>query len=151
MKVLLIGQAPAAHHPLDPPLGGATGRRMARILRITFEDYLEQFDRWNLLAHYPGPGDAKGDAFPIAEARENAVEVAQKLKGRDVVFLGGAVARAFNVGHIELLKWHGFEYIGTGIKFHGAIFPHPSGINRWWNEAANVGRAERFAERWLTR
>lgn len=122
---------------------------MARILCITFEQYLERFDRENILHHYPGPNNGKGDAFPIIEARERAAEFAPKLKGRDVVFLGNAVARTFNLGDLDLLRWCSLEYRGTGIKFHGVVFPHPSGINRWWNDDRNLLRARVFAQRWL--
>lgn len=36
------------------------------------------------------------------------------------------------------------------VEFAGSwavVVPHPSGVNRWWNDGQNLGRAKRFLRR----
>lgn len=52
-----------------------------------------------------------------------------------------AVAAALNIYWLgnRYLRW---EYLRKGETY--AVLPHPSGVNRWWNEEENVARARDF-------
>jgi len=107
---------------------------------LTKKAYLVRFERANLLDAWPGKG-GKGDAFPRAEARAAAAKMEPLLRGRTVVFVGASVARAFGVKIPFYLQWASWN------EGWAAVLPHPSGINRWYNEPANALCAERFMRR----
>jgi hypothetical protein len=101
-------------------------------------DFLAAFETANLIDIYPGR-QGKGDLFPADLAR--AAAKGTDLAAHDrVLFVGAGVARAFGFAG-PVLRWQRFR--GT----MAAAMPHPSGINRWWNDAANVRRAARFMSR----
>lgn len=56
------------------------------------------------------------------------------------LLLGARVAEAFGIdrGPGEWLQW----YKSPQTRAHLVTVPHPSGLNRWWNEPANVAAAE---------
>jgi hypothetical protein len=61
-----------------------------------------------------------------------------RFAGRSFVLLAGhRVAAAFGVreGYLR-------EFVLQGVP--AAVVPHPSGVNRWWNDPANVARASAF-------
>lgn len=69
--------------------------------------------------------------------------LSETLRGRRVVLLGANVSRAFGVSFRKLsevvLSWHP---VGEGLA--AAVVPHPSGLNRWWNDPDNRVRARLF-------
>jgi len=96
--------------------------------------------RTNLLREWPGPS-GKGSAFPLMPAREAADRLLRRtLKSRPLVLLGTRVAGAFRLRRqdYELLEW--LELRGRRV----AVFPHPSGVNHWWNEPDNREAARIF-------
>jgi hypothetical protein len=101
------------------------------------KEYMALTERYNVLRRWPGK-NGKGDHFPMRLAKTNARRLALGFVGRRVILLGRSVAKAFglNVGY---LKW-------VNIGFDVAVVPHPSGVNRWWNEARNKAAARRFME-----
>jgi hypothetical protein len=101
--------------------------------------------RANLLPEYSGE-DGDGDAFPLIEARLNAIESAESLNGRLVVFVGRRVAEAFGVSNSKWFAWDRAFVLSDGVMvdFRYAIIPHPSGRNRWWNDEGNVEEAGKF-------
>ena len=133
MKILLVGQAPGRRIGGDAPLAGRAGRRLAAVMGLTYEEYLRVCDRINLLDSWGGKR-GKGDAFNLKDARRRAAQM--NLFGYDVVlFIGVAVARVFGEDG-PILIWH-----NTGAQ-RRIIIPHPSGINRWWNDKANLEQAQ---------
>ncbi|MCI4370856.1 MAG: hypothetical protein L3J81_05970 [Thermoplasmata archaeon] len=91
----------------------------------------------NLLAFYPGR-EGKGAAFPKVVAANAARRVLAKLvPGSTLIMLGHRVAEAFGV-RVDYFAW---GRIGSS---RAVVFPHPSGINRWWNVPANRRRASVF-------
>ncbi len=52
-----------------------------------------------------------------------------------IVLLGRRVTRAFGLEHLDFLQ----------AEWPYAILPHPSGLNRWWNEEPKRLAAQRFA------
>lgn len=126
-------------------MDGASGRRLARLVGVSFEELCGRSLMKNVLAEYPGPAGAggrggKGDRFPMREARR-AVEAFDPEGATYVVLLGALVAEAFGVvaRPFEPLLFYGFS--GSPC---GAVLPHPSGVSRWWNDPVNELRAARF-------
>lgn len=100
----------------------------------------------NLLSEYPGrKRDGKGDLFPIKEARAAADREMERWREADmIVFAGREVARAF--GLAAAAPWFEWEILGLedGYVVEVAVFPHPSGASRFWNDAANRDAAAAF-------
>ena len=137
MRPLIIGQAPSMEHGEDEALSGRSGERLARFCGLTIPEFLETFDRENLVETFPGKA-GKGDRFPgPREARRLAERSRPGVGGRRVVVLGFSTAAAFDLTHPTLTfapHW--------GAEF--AFSPHPSGVSRWWNDPENLRRATAF-------
>lgn len=143
MIPLLIGQAPGPRTDPDVPLSGRCGARLAELCGLSLDEFLASFRRVNLIERFPGK-QSKGDRFPIDLARRGAIELLMTgvFTGAKVVLLGDNVARAFGwtPGNFSPLRFY-----PCGVTHHGiAVCPHPSGVNRWWNNQRNVYRARGF-------
>lgn len=139
IRPLIIGQAPSREHGEDEALSGRSGARLAELCGLTLVEFLEVFDRANLVETFPGKA-GKGDRFPSpGEARSLAGRFKRVVGGRRVVVLGFSTAAAFGLTHPAMIfapHW--------GAEF--AFSPHPSGVSRWWNDPENLRRATAF---WL--
>jgi uracil-DNA glycosylase len=138
-RVLLIGQGPSRRRPRGARAfdGPGAGAHLAKLAGVPQAELLRRVRAVNLLKTWRGKA-GKGDRFPMAAARRAAAKLySSKLyhEADVVVFVGDAVARAFGVGR---LKPCGI-YWGWAAKL-----PHPSGVNRWYNEQANRDLASRF-------
>lgn len=139
MKPLVVGEAPSKNEVTERPLEGRVGRRLADLCGLTLPEFLEQFERVNLL-HVRQDTREKGFEFDDVEAwREAGILRAQGafMQPRTVLLLGKRVARAFGCPTEYFARW----WIDRAEAF---VVPHPSGINRWWNDHANVDKAARF-------
>lgn len=109
---------------------------------MPFEQFALTFARTNVLDYWPGT-DGKGAVFPRAEARAAVENVLARIvrQRRTVILLGKRVAYAFGYG--------GLGYFDRARIGHATIVvvPHPSGVNRWWNQAKNRARMRRFMRR----
>lgn len=131
MKIVIVGQAPGPRSG-DRAFDGRSGDRLARYMGLSDRrDLLEHFELLNLLRRYPGPAGDKGDAFPAGRARRAARRLSGRLRARTVLLAGKRVGAAFGVG-AEYLEWGTHE---QGFAF--VVIPHPSGVNRWWNDPDN--------------
>jgi uracil-DNA glycosylase len=142
MRPLLIGQAPGPRSDPLEPLAGRCGARLAGLCGIEQAEFLERFERVNLLDRFPGKA-GKGDRFDINKARKKAIDLLLfgQMENRRVVMLGANVARTFGFPPAtEQLLWS----VTDGGGFHVAFCPHPSGVSRWWNEKTNVAKALLF-------
>lgn len=145
MKPLLIGEAPSKNEPLPKPLEGRIGRRLASFAGITFEQYLERFDRINLLEVRQDTKE-KGFTFNRETARVSAVALIPRIdRYENVILLGKRVRDAFGIikEYFEPHHWKHYEsglYEGTTIY----VVPHPSGVNRWFNDPANREKMSAF-------
>lgn len=119
---------------------GTTGERLAELAGVPFKEWLAATDRFNVLDRWPGRGP-KGDAFPRDLALLGAGRLLPIVSGRRVLFLGHRVAGAFRLSD-EYLRWR--EWRVGPYAFEAAVFPHPSRVNRWWNDPENEKRAARF-------
>lgn len=123
MRPLLVGEAnPWGSDPefaLYPLPEHASGGRLARFLGLSHGQYLRLFDRRNLCPSRWSMPEARAQAELIrAEGREH------------VVLLGAKVAKAF-----------GLPYLPFTRSAHLFLLPHPSGLNRIWNQPDAVPRA----------
>ena len=161
-KPLLIGQAPPPsfedrpHSPLYPYPSTGTGGRLAKLMNLDALTYLKTFQRINLLRVFPGgrrrPGGTRVDHWPKAEARRAADLIAPLLGDKQVILVGRNVARAFG---LQLRGWHEWSsYVVSyppdqPVHFQVAVIPHPSGLNRWYQDSSNVAMATDFWARFL--
>jgi hypothetical protein len=129
-----VGQAPGRRNGRGAPFEGPCARRLAGLAGLEERELRRRVRLVNLLGRWPGPSASKGDAFPIARAREAARRF--PLRGR-VLLAGRGVARAFGVD-APFLEW-----VELG-RARVAVFPHPSGVSHWWNDPANARRAAEF-------
>lgn len=138
-------------HALAPYPQGVAGQRLHDMLALVRPEtrratYMRGFDRRNVLV---------GRDWSLRAAREVAPELWRSLEGRRVVLLGQAVLDAFRLPPTTPLVWHRPEYLlldepGPALW---CLVPHPSGLNRWYNDELNrvlTGlRLEEELERWL--
>ncbi len=144
MNVLLIGEAPGPSGKAG--FDGWSGRRIARLL----EEFGVELTFWNVFKKWPGPKKllhhkkgGKGSEFPIAAARRRVPNLRKRIAAHSphfVLLLGSRVARAFDV--------EGFFCLSTTPGSFGWIvpmtaIPHPSGVNRWFNDPKNVALLKR--------
>lgn len=139
-KPLLIGQAPSRftqNRNGGIPFSGHSGQRLATLARMSLDQFLASVEAVNLLDNYPGRegGDeTKGDAFDSAQARTAAAILVKKFHSRTVLLAGRRVAAAFGIELAPLAH----------VALHGGtvyLLPHPSGVNTWYNNLANVRAA----------
>lgn len=137
MKPLIIGEAPSKNEVTERPIEGRIGRRLAVCAGLSFGDFLHHFDRVNLL-HERQEVFGKGFTFDTVAARIEADRLRSSF-GREqtVLLLGGRVAEAFGVRD---------EYFTRHVinDANAYLLPHPSGINRWWNDPMNMEKMNVF-------
>ena len=141
MKTWLIGEqnpySRGHEYDLYPFPENASGDRLRKILGITVDEYLERFERRNLLH--------KGEKWGVKTAKAAADAVLAKAAGARLVLLGAKVTKAF--GH-EFKPFHlcfGVDY-DNGVSHrslnpYALILPHPSGLSRAWNDIDAVQKA----------
>lgn len=138
MRPLVIGEAPSKNEITPRPLEGRVGRRLALLAGLSHDDYLSTFERLNLLEVRQDRAP-KGFTFDMEAAKKAATRLLQGpiVPGRLVLLLGFRVAGAFGLKNERFVKQ----------DLHGAeayVLPHPSSVNRWWNDADNVKVASTF-------
>lgn len=148
MRPILIGQAPGPNTdpslPLYPHPSTSAGGRLAQFMGLGAEDYIDAFERLNLVQEYPGRRK-HDDKFPLYQARLRAGELRPLMRGRTVILMGRKVASAWGepVAQAEFFEWVRCGTFGTML----AVVPHPSGRNHWYNSSENRQQARIF---WMT-
>jgi len=142
--LVLVGEAPggtgeAKQPALDP--SGYTGRRLARMMRLTDEEYLDHTARYNI---FDVPAD--GLKWNRVDAYQNARKLRESfpLMSR-VVLLGSKVADVFGMNEIPMFHWYATSG-GIGKYHFTARVPHPSGRNRMLNDPMVVSRMSTFLQ-----
>lgn len=138
MKPLIVGEAPSKNEDPPTPISGRIGKRLAACAGLTLEEFLERFERVNLLQVRQDTKE-KGFEFDLPAAIESGRLLVERIEpGRTVILLGKRVADA--VGCAK-------DYFEPHRLRNGAtlyVVPHPSGVNRWYNEPTNALRMARF-------
>lgn len=150
MKPLLVGEAnPYGDSPrraLWPYPPRSAGARLCRnILGLGVRDYLRKFDRVNLCSR-------EWDAKLAAETAAGLI-----LTDQPKILMGAKVCRAFCVAFYAFTKLtpvavrpipSTLELVNVDC---GALYiiPHPSGLNRFWNEPASIPMTRKFLAEFL--
>jgi len=115
----------------------ASGHRLMMRLGMTEDEYLERFDRMNLVV---------GERWSAAAARRNARAILEERPSGVLVMLGRKVTVAV-CGAARVDAVAPFCSVAAGERVLVSL-PHPSGLNRAWNEPGAEGMARaalRFA------
>lgn len=122
---------------------GSVGKKIAELAGFPLDLKFGGHDRRNLNTRWNGKR-GKGDSFDRAEGKKRASEL---LAGpwTHYVLLGDEVARCFAMKPEALNVVTDFipTLAGPPVKKAFLLFPHPSGINLWWNEEFNRFRARK--------
>jgi uracil-DNA glycosylase len=132
----MVGQAPSKETEGEPPFSGKCGKFLAELMSLTQEEMLAQHDFVNVFDRWPGKG-INGDKFPFPEAELLAKRLLPQLQGRTVVLLGANVARAFGAKGFAYFQCYELRDPSDPTKVVSpliAVVPHPSGVNRLYNQ-----------------
>ena len=150
-QLVIVGQGPSragsrhsARRRSREACTGRVGRKLAKLLRMPEVAFYAMAARVNLNARFNGKA-AKGDAFNVVEGLATARRILVRHRnGEKLVLLGRTVGRCFGVtgDYLRVTIREGHPFL---------LFPHPSGINRWWNDARNRRRAGRALRRFVTK
>lgn len=147
-RPLIIGQAPARGNDGKLPFAGQSGARLAQLAGVgnSGDDLPRHFDLLNLIEKWPGKS-GKGDHFDMDAARAKAGEIARELQtakeSRYVLLMGRKVQTAFGwagMNYLQEYQWHDHIVV---------VFPHPSGVNLWWNDQVHRTEARVLLRRIL--
>lgn len=149
MLVLIGEQTPMALAKVGNSRAFVSGYSAERLVRLCGLASIDQLhERSWLLNLMPAQRSRRGPKRRVAArwwgqmAEHRAALVAPQLMNRRVVLLGVRVARAFGLMRIPLLEWQ--SVVAFGSRFEAARCPHPSGLNRWWNDEHNREQARGF-------
>lgn len=134
-----VGQAPSQSGDHSTPLCGRVGERLAALAGLTPKEFTG-FRRVNLNLEWLGK-NGRGDWFDSEIGRRRAAEITPSLPEK-VVLLGRQVARCFAVKR-NFLETYEFNY----RLF--LLLPHPSTLNRWWNNPTNERAAAEALRKFL--
>jgi uracil-DNA glycosylase len=143
-RPMIIGQAPARSG--GPPITGRCGEKLADLLGISMEKFLETFVRGNLIQEWPGKS-GRGDEFPRSLGIMAAFQIMSSgaLKDRRIVLLGREVARCFRITPDKADYLDKVDLVGG----RALLLPHPSGVSRWWNCSRRSTAAKRALRAFL--
>lgn len=135
MKTLVVGEQPNGRRGGDwDPTGNST-RRLAKAFNMDPYYMRHSFTFDNLLPGHVAWDD--GTAMAMAEA-----VLWCRVSDYDYVLLmGRRVAAACGMGDAPYLRRFRFG------KTTFVVVPHPSGMNRWWNDLDNRRRGYTFLRR----
>lgn len=144
-RPLIIGQAPARGSTRRDeagvliPFQGSSGRRLRALAGV--DNLEEHFVLWNMFEDPADTRTEKGDGFDMTLARiiaKDMIRDIHRINAPVVLLMGRNVEQAFGFRRGEWLKarrWKGLLFI---------VFPHPSGINTFWNDRRNKEAAGRL-------
>jgi len=147
MKYLLVGETPNKSCVGEPRLWllpdkknkSCAASRLLEASGLTLREYLRAFDRTNLAKGLP-PRAGKGRKFPMATARKAARRILLDDRRPGIVVLGKRAARAFGLTDPRWFEWT--DALGQRV----VVIPHPSGVNRYYNDEENRALTRRFFE-----
>lgn len=127
-KPIIVGESnPYGSDPdfaLYPSPPGCSGHRLCcLILGMNHDDYLDAFDRVNLVV----------GKWSMKVAKEKACEL-RRGEGRRFILCGRKVCDAFNTRFVPFMA-----FSQGGDRF--AVLPHPSGLCRLWGDPKAFAKA----------
>jgi hypothetical protein len=131
-KVWLVGEhnpyGSSPYFALYPSPPGCAGWRLCKILGMAEDEYIEAFERRNLLSQ---------ERWSVPVARKAAADLRRELRedGDALVLLGARVARAFGYDFtpgVVYARQHTNQ--GPVVEYDVLVTPHPSGLSRQWND-----------------
>jgi len=140
-KIAIVGEAPSRLGDPRKPLAGPNGKKIAKLAGMSYDELIA-CRRRHLNPHYHRKV-GKNDVFDHAKGSVVAADVLMDWRVERIVLLGKNVAQCFGFRDLPFLA----EISIYGRRF--LIFPHPSGVNRWWNERRNEQRARQLLQRFL--
>jgi len=152
MKPLLVGQAPGPNTDPDLPLApfprSSAGGRLAEFAGLTADEYLDLFDRTNLLHTFPGR-TKRDDKWPARHAEIAASAMKPLLGGRSLILVGRNVAEAFGypAQHLDFHQW----FFDPKWKYSVSVVPHTSGRSHWYRKPGNMELAKNYWEEAIRR
>ena len=116
---------------------GPSGDRLARLAGVTDRHRLRQVV-WCINVLDPAVDDASGARLmPKRHGRAQARRLLPLLAGRAVIFAGIETVGWFATLHqAPLFRWRRGR-LETGDELVYGVIPHPSGLNRHWNDFEN--------------
>jgi uracil-DNA glycosylase family 4 len=149
-RAMIYGQAPGAVEGGERrPWRGRAGRTLRRWLAVDEDEFYATFYCASVTRCYPGKdASGKGDRTPTPREielcrfwREWELRL---LRPAVLVLVGGlAIREVLGIRSLD-------ECVGRTYPVGGAVvvpLPHPSGVSRWMNEAANRARVEQAVSR----
>lgn len=121
---------------------GSIGKKLADLGEWPCDLSFGGYARRNLNACWNGK-DGKGDNFFRLEGEESATRILAEGFTHHVL-LGAPVARCFGYAAAPLEV-----RIDKTTRKQFLLFPHPSGINQWWNDDFNRFRARKRLREFL--
>lgn len=135
----MLGEAPARQFEGQPAFSSKSGDFLTELIGMPVR---VMFDCRNILDYWPGKTGGKGSAFPMKEAM--AVLQDMRLEGalmdRRVILAGSRAGKAWGSPPGQILKWNEADAFCEAF----AVLPHPSGVNRWWNDLSHRDLAQKF-------
>lgn len=128
-RSVFIGQQPNSAEDEGNPLPirpGSTGQRLVQMMGITAEAFERNFIRMNVSAHH------EPDGFSPEYYRVTVQNILPLLEHRRVILLGPAVASSFGLERKDYDWACWFDHPTHNIAL--SVIPHPSGLNRLYNE-----------------
>lgn len=137
-KFLIVGiDDPYGKTPLQPDIINSSGNKLWGMTGLTMGLYNQLFDRYNLYE----VNEEHGPALGRVRAMKILNNIDKRYVNTYVICLGREVASAFGMYRAEPLKFRNIK-----LNTMGALVPHTSGVNRWYNEVANVRAATEFMQ-----
>ena len=152
-KIVIVGQQPNSNDPEDPLSPDDVmwaGYRVMSLSGLDPRSYRDTFHRVNI--NY----ENEGKFTTSVKQKSRAIGVWKTVRRSDtLILLGTAVEKCFK-GLIDSKlepcaktpMWKPLEhpYLAPGDRFYtmrehwcdAYMIPHPSGLNRWWNDPSNT-------------
>jgi hypothetical protein len=120
----------------------ATGGRLCKILGLEIAEYLDTFDRVNLIKIMT----SRTSRWPAADAKLSVL----KLIHRRRILLGAKVCAAHGVAFKPFQEFTIYDISKDGRPHvRVLVLPHPSGRCRIWNDGGAARSARRAVQRFL--
>ncbi len=149
MKIVFVGQQPNSYEdegvalPIRP---GSSGQRLVTMMGVTPDAFESAFIRINVSPYHDPEG------FSPEYHHTSASNLLPLLEGRRVILLGPAVAKAFKLERSAYEWCKFFDHPSENVSCLMAVIPHPSGLNRLYNDPEIQQRVSQLLDyAWRTR